>query len=280
MNAFTKHRITLARTRVLPYASDPNFAAILITGSVAEDKTDDTSDIDIILYYHAPLTETEFSRTCEAAKATGGGVHGGTAAEGFAVYEYIDGVRVDLGFNALEEIETIITSVVMATSTDLTQQLIVGGILKSIPLHGDALIQTWKDRLTVYPVALGAAMVKTYCRFSPRWVVKKMIVDRGETLWLREMCLSAAQNLVAALCGLNSLYHPGKWKGISYTISHMQHKPERLQERLEGLFSAPIAAAAAELDALIRETFALIEQHMAHVDLKERKQFYLIERVR
>lgn len=280
MNKFTEQRLVIAQKRIQPYAADPNFKAIIITGSVAEGKTDDTSDIDIILYYEAPFTEEAFQATCEAAKATGGAVHNGTAADGFAIYEYIDGVRVDFGFNPLSEIEEILTGVLDKTDTNLINQLIVGGVLKSIVLHGKAIIQPWKDRLSHYPPALGEAMVKTYLRFSPRWVVKRMGVDRDEKLWMVELCLTAGQNLVAVLCGLNHLYHPGKWKGVASTIKAMTIKPERFQERLEGLFTAPLDDAAAELHNLILEVMALVAQHMPQVDISQSKERYLVDRLR
>ncbi|MBX3085786.1 MAG: hypothetical protein KF716_29380 [Anaerolineae bacterium] len=280
MNQYTEQRIAIAKRRIQPYTADPNFKAIIITGSVAEDKTDDTSDIDIILYYETPLTEEAFQQVCDAAKATGGGVHNGTAAEGFAIYEYIDDVRVDLGFNPLSEIEEILTGVLEKADTTLINQLIAGGVLKSIVLHGEAWAAGWKERLSHYPTALGEAMVNTYLRFYPRWVVKRMGVDRDERLWMIELCLNASQNLVAVLCGLNNLYHPGKWKGIASTLKAMHIKPERFPERLEGLFRAPLDDAATELHNLTLEVMALVEQHMPQVDISQTKQRYLINRLR
>ena len=280
MNEYAQQRVAIAQKRIQPYAADPNFKAIIITGSVAEGKTDDTSDIDIILYYQTSLTEEVFQSICEAAKATGGGVHNGTAADGFAVYEYIDGIRVDLGFNPLSEIEGILTNVLEKADTNLINQLIAGGVLKSIVLHGMDVIQPWKERLTHYPPALAEAMVKTYLRFSPRWVVKRMGVDRDERLWVVELCLDASHNLVAVLCGLNHLYHPGKWKGVASTLKAMSIKPERFQERLEGLFSVSLDEAATQLHNLTLEVMGLVEQHMPQVDISRSKQRYLVDRLR
>jgi hypothetical protein len=280
MNTFTEQRITIAKQRIQPYAADPNFKAIIITGSVAAGKTDDTSDIDIILYYDAPFTEEIFQATVEAAKATGGGFHNGSAAEGFAVYEYIDGVRVDLGFNPIAEIEEIMTAVLEKADTTLVNQLIVGGVLKSLVLHGDAVVQGWKDRIRQYPPALGEAMVKTYLRFYARWIVKRMGVDRDEKLWMVEITLDAVRNLIAVLCGLNHVYHPGKLKGADSTFKELKLSPERFQERVEGLFSVSLEEMATELHNLTLEVMALVEQHMPQVDISANKQRYLIDRVR
>lgn len=280
MNAFTEQRLAIARARVVPFINDPNIRAIMVTGSVADGHTDDASDIDIILFLEQAVSEEVFQAACDSAIQSGGGVHFGTAKDGFAVYEYIDGIRVDLGFNFIAETEEIVTGITERAETDLVHQLVVTGIQKAVVLHGEALIAGWRARLAQYPPALGEAMIKTYLRFHSRWIMQRMGVERDETMWMNEVFLDAAKNLVAALCAVNGLYHPGKWKGVGHTIDKMQHKPDRLLARLEGMFTAPLAQAVIDLDALILEVIALVETRLPQVDISRAKSRYTVARVR
>jgi len=280
MNNHSLLRLQLAQARAEVLATDPNIIAMAVTGSVADDRADDTSDIDLLVFTQAPLSEAAFKQMCDAAIASGGGIHGGTATEGFAIYEYMQGVRCDLGFDTVGQAESVMRSVLEATEINLVNQLIVSGFLKAIPLHGQDWIDGWKARLSAYPPALAALMVKQHLKFYPRWIIQKMGVDRHEKMFLYENYLEAGKNIVAVLCGLNRVYHPGKWKGIAGTINQLTIAPPGLLSRLEGLFTAAPAAAAADLDALIEETFALVEAHMPAVDAAAIRKRYIIDRQR
>lgn len=117
-------------------------------------------------------------------------------------------------------------------------------------------------------------------RFHPLWIMQWMGVERQETMWMNEVFLDAAKNVVAALCAVNGLYHPGKWKGVGHTIDKMQHKPAELLQRIEGLFTAPLAQAVADLDAMIIEVIALVKTHLPQVDISRAKTRYTMVRVR
>lgn len=274
MNRFSEQRMALARRRLERHADDPRLLAALITGSVADDHADDNSDVDFLTTWSEPLTEHEFKAICDAAVASGGGVYGGTPEEGFAVYEYINGIRIDVGYDPKSENEKVINGLVSGESTDLTHQLIASGILKGMPVFGEALVNTWKARLTPYPEALRDKMIVTYLRFTVRWVVQKMMVERDEPLWFYERTMADANNMTAVLCALNRVYHPGKWKGIIETMATLPIQPPSFIPRVLSLFKSPLPAAAAELEALVAQTYGLVEQHMPHIDTRTSKERY------
>jgi len=267
MNEATKIRLELAQRNAARYAANPNIKAILLTGSVVQGGADDYSDIDTSLYYEGGPTEAEFQAACEAARASGGDLHYGTAEEGFAVYEYIEGIRCDFGHGSMAQVEAMMQDFLETPDLeDMNKQIAISGFLDGVPLYGEDWIKAWQAKLAAYPPGLGPALVKKHLRFHPYWVLEKMGVARRDHLFLYETLVTAARNILGILCGLNQCYYPGKLKGMAWTISKMRLKPNNLLARLEQIFLADPAAAVAQLRELIEETLALVETHMPNVD--------------
>jgi hypothetical protein len=274
MNPFSEQRVALAHRRLQRHAGDQRLLAALITGSVADDHADDNSDVDFLLTWSEPIAEHEFQAICDAAVASGGGVYGGTPEEGFAVYEYIDGIRIDVGYDPKSENEKIINGLLSGESTDLSHQLIASGILKAIPVFGDSLIGEWKRRLLQYPEALREKMIVTYLRFTVRWVIEKMMAERGEPLWFYERVMADVNNMTAVLCALNRVYHPGKWKGMVESMAKLPIQPPNFMPRVLSLFKLPLPNASTELESLVADVYGLVEQHMPHIDMRASKERY------
>lgn len=69
------------------------------------------------------------------------------------------------------------------------------------------------------------------------------------------------------LAGINRLYFTTfQFKRMHYFIDQMTIKPDHLAGRLEGLFERDMGEAVPEIENLIRETIALVEAHMPHLD--------------
>lgn len=275
MNDATETRLRLAKQNAARLATNPNVKAIILTGSVAEDHADDNSDIDTIVYIETPMTDDEFKAICDAAIASGGGIHGGDN-KGCAVYQYFEGIRCDFGYDPVPDTETLFRDVLEKADTELINQLVVLGFMNGIPLYGDDWIRQWQARLATYPPALGEAMVRTYMRFRSLWIMEKLGADRGEKMDMMEQFLNLSHNLVAVLCGLNGLYHPGKWKGIHHTIDLMTVKPPNLLPRIESLFTLDLHSSTQEAGRLIEETLTLVETQMPQVDTTRARAYFNI----
>lgn len=278
MRTISKTFLEIARRNTAVFQQNPHIKAILVTGSVAKGVADDNSDIDIIMYYDELPSETAFEAYRQAAFDSGGGFYGGNAEEGFALYQYIDGIRHDFAHAPLSETEALLAEFLVEPDLENNnKQIMLDGILTGVPLKGEAITQKWKDQLAHYPPQLGEMLVKKYLRFRPHWVLQKMGVDRNEIIFLQEELLNAVQNIFGVLCGLNQLYHPGKIKGLNYTVAKMKLAPPNVANRLPALFKVDGQTAVFQLKQLIEETIELVETHLPHIDTAPTRKLFTMQ---
>lgn len=267
MNEASRIRLELARRNAEQLARNPNVRAILLVGSLAQGRADEFSDIDCSVYYHAPPSEAEFQALCARARASGGNLYGGTAAEGFALYEYVEGIRCDFGHVTVDAIEKELQSMLDAPDLDdANKQIVLSGFATGMPLYGEGWISAWQHKLTAYPSKVAPALVQKHLRFYPRWVLEKMGLARNDMLFLRSTLLELEANILGILYGLNGIYPPGKLKGVDHSIAQMHIKPDNLLARLEGVLQVEPAEAIHQLYMLIEETISLTERTMPDID--------------
>jgi hypothetical protein len=272
MNEATRLRVDLARRNAARFAADPNVKAIMLVGSVAHGVADDFSDVDCTVFCERALSAATYDAICAEARQSGGDLYYGSPSEGFAVYQYVEGIRCDFGFETIASAERSFAEMLDQPDTDLVKQLVAGGVVSGFSLYGAEWLAPWQARLAHYPPGLGPAMVRQYLRFHPRWVLEKMGVERGDWLFLHEAFLEAERNILGILCGLNHLYHPGKLKGAAWTIDRMSHKPPDLLARFERILRDEPTQAVEQLIGLIYETLALIEAHLPEVDTSRNRR--------
>ena len=278
MSNLSETRLEMARQNTAVFQQNPHIKAILVTGSVAKGLADDSSDIDIIMYYDVLPSEAEFEAFRQAAFDSGGGFYGGDAEEGFALYQYIDGIRHDFAHALLSETEELLTEFLAEPDLEnVNKQIVLDGIRTGVPLIGADITQAWKDRLANYPPQLGEMLVKKHLRFRPHWVLQKMGVDRNEVIFLQEELLTAVQNIFGVLCGLNQLYHPGKIKRLDHTIAQMEISPPNVAARLPALFEVDMQTAVNNLKQLIEETISFVETHCPDVDTSNTRKLFTME---
>ncbi len=253
--------LELARANALRYSSNPAIKAIIITGSVARDTTDELSDIDTILYSDEAYSEQFFEEEQKLAYADGGDMYGGSAADGFGLYRFVNGIRCDFGFAYCRDVESLLDDVLLEYDPDLDKQLIIEGIRSSRILHGSELINAWIKRSDVYPAELAAAMLQRYLSFTPHWVLRFMGAGRCDRLFLRESFLELQKRILALMFALNRRYHPGKLKGIAAAVEGLEILPPRLLERFDALYDADLHSAVSVAAALVEDTLTLVEEH-------------------
>ena len=130
---------------------------------------DDFSDIDTILYYEQPPTEAEFETTIAAARAAGGDFYHGTAAEGFAVYTYVEGIRCDFGHGPIAAVEKMVADFLAEPDLDdVNRQIAIAGFGDGLPLHGADWVRNWQAKLAQYPPSLGPATTLSSTRPSSK----------------------------------------------------------------------------------------------------------------
>jgi hypothetical protein len=267
MTPESEYLLKIARRNAEMIAHDPNVAAILLMGSVARGEADRYSDIDTAVYYHEAPTEEQFDHIRDDAVAAGGALIGGSPETGFAVYQYdAGGVRCDFAHASLGQWEQDVAAVLERFEADSPLQKVLGGVVEGIPLFGDAIIARLKVK-AAYPDGLRKAMVERHLTFWPTELMRRMMADRGDRLWLTEALVEAQKNILGILMGLNRIYHWGEYKRLDALISRLPIAPQRFAARLRQAQQSEPEAAIDAIGALAAETLSLAARHLPSIDV-------------
>lgn len=266
MNEISKAGITLARRSYIRFKT-PDLISVILTGSAAKGYADDYSDLDTILIYKNPLSNEEFERIVKEAKESGGGLYNGNPEQGFSVYYFIEGIKCDFGFGNQSETQKLFSEVTEESDepVDLIKHLQVSGFIDGVMLFDKNWLQPLIDKARDMPSALKQKLIRQHLKFLPKWAFEKMAVERNDILFYNECIMEDISNMIAILCGLNGIYHPGKLKGAEFTINKMKIKPVNFTGRYKNIFKLNGYEASEELYKLINETLELIDRHMPEV---------------
>jgi predicted nucleotidyltransferase len=240
--------------------------AMLLVGSAATGEVDGYSDVDLLLYYDAVPAETGLHT---ARSAIGAERFVGTdwPGEGYSERYDVEGIHCQLGHVLIDAWEREIAKVVDELDLDarLVKQLI--GLADGRPLHGEQLIAGWRRRAEYTP-RLQRAMVEKHWRFFPWWYYEEKLLRRDATIWRYEVLAQSAYNLVGVLAALNRIYFSTfEFKRVRSYLGAFDVAPSDLADRLEALFTADARTATLELERLVDETRALVDERFPDIDL-------------
>jgi len=249
------------------YVEDLAPRGVLLSGSAAEGVSDHWSDLDLLVYHDELPDEAAIAAI---RPLVGGGdleiLHPWTAGEGYVESYPVRGVECQVGHSTVRSTERHLAEVQVDLDVESLSQKVLDGMLHGVALHGHDLIGRWQQRVAAYPPALSRAMVERYLRFPPMWLLEERMAARDATLWRQQMLVEAAMNLLAVLAGLNRVYFSSfQFKRLHAFADRLASRPDDLAGRLDRLFEEP-ATAGAGLQALVRETIALVERDLPDVD--------------
>lgn len=273
MNEASQYLLTLAKRNAQVYTSLPNIKAIMLTGSAAEGISDFYSDIDMILYYDKLPPEEALLAACRQNQGTDRRLLG-DRNEGALIDVYqVHGVECQCEHTTIATWEHDIASVLEQLDVITPTQKALSGVLTAIPLYGEALIRDWQAQLANYPDTLAQAMVKHHLTIFPLWGIQDRMTTRDATIWHYQLLVEGAYNILGILAGLNHLYYSSfQFKRMHHFIVQMNIAPAALAHRLEIIFHTDATTAAIQLEELISETVALVEQHMPAIDTASFKE--------
>lgn len=270
MNQISKQRLNLAKENLSIFKKQ-GLVAAMVTGSIAKGYGDDNSDIDTILYYEEPFTKDEFDKIVTGARSSGGDLYHGTPEEGFAVYYYLHGIKCDFGVGKHAEQEELITEMLTKPEIDMTKHLVISGFVDGFTLFGDTWVEKWKTEASKYPKELQVLMVNHFKKFHPVWVIEKMALERNDNLFYTESIVEMIGNMIGILCGLNKMYHPGKLKGLEWTIDQMKIKPKNYYLRYNDVLLNR-KNALQNVYILVKESLDLIDEHLPEVSTERNRK--------
>lgn len=262
--------LTVARRIAEVYTTLPAIRAIIVTGSAVEGLSDYYSDIDLIVYYDSLPSEEALADAANHNQGSGrkplGPRTDSEAAEAYQVH----GIECQVAHSTVKAWEEAMASVLEKLDVTSPLQKALSGLLECAPLYGEPLIRQWQTRIGNYPDSLAKAMVEHYLAFFPLWGLQDRLGSRDATVWVHEMLVQIAQNLLGVLAGLNHLYYtPFQFKRMHRFAQNLTISPPNLANRIDALFSAEPARAAAQTEPLVSETLALVEQHMPQIDTSQ-----------
>jgi hypothetical protein len=181
-------------------------------------------------------------------------------------------LKFEISAFLVSTLDRYIVDVVEHSDSTVEKQLRLAALQNSIPLRGQDLVHRWRDKIANYPDALAEKIIRDNVDFGG-WNSVEMCFARGDLLLAYDLLTKVQKEVMAVLLALNRTYmgHPhGKW--LAHFAAGMQHKPSRFAERMLYALRAGSVQGAREMDGVIEETFALVEQQFPQIDLTEIKQ--------
>jgi hypothetical protein len=167
----------------------------------------------------------------------------------------------------LASVEADIAKVVDELDVDTPLQKALEGLHSGLTLHGAETIERLRDRAH-YTDRLQRAMVETFWRFYPLWFVADQLERRDALVWRYEVMAQSAYNLLGVRSGLNRVWFTTfQLKRMRKLVDSFELAPPRLAERVEALFDPDARAAVAELERLVGETHALVQERFPDLEL-------------
>ena len=269
MNKTSRRLMQLAKKIVPLYAADANIRAMSVTGSVADGLADGLSDVDLMIFYDRIPTELEAERARARANVKhvryiAANLPGKVIGELFVS----DGVTFEASHYLVGPVEKAVSDVLQRGDTQYGKQKIVSGILNSLPLYGEPLIEGWRHRAKNYSDQLARGMVSENLDFADFYSKAKAAIQRDDIVLFYMVLLEMEKRLLAIFCGMNRVYHTGSWKNVGLLIGRMKITPKKFAVRMKKILRDEPSAALAELGRLIGETFALVEAKMPEIDTR------------
>ena len=267
-NEASRYLLTLAKRNAQTYSAMPNTKAIILVGSAAEGLSDYYSDIDMCIFYDTLPADEALQAASQQNQGNNRQLFREAGQDACMEIYHVAGVECQLIHTTIAAWERDMATVLEQLDVTSPLQKALSGMLEALPLHGEALVRGWQETLSHYPDALGQAMVKHYMAIVPVWGIQERMQPRDATIWLSQLLVESAYHLLGMLAGLNRLYYSSfQFKRMHHFIEQMSIVPPNLAMRLESLFRGDTAAAATQLEELVREVVALVERHMPEVDV-------------
>jgi len=270
-------RIDLARQISTFYDAE----AIVVVGSPAFNLADAYSDLDLVMFWQEiPSDETRI----EISKQFGQ-IHVVDSFNHEAEFSLQDAAEViHIGENKLK---LDITHKTIAAQTQMIEDVVTGlddnrkklaqirNISRGVVLKGNDLLAEWRNHYEPMPEALKQKLLKTNLHFWAYHPLQKLVIERDDPLFARQLMSDSCEKIIVALCAMNGVYPPDKTKHLRYLLEGLEQPSETL-DRIQKICNQPIMEAHTILNSLIEDIFDIADTF--GYDTQKARTHYATER--
>jgi hypothetical protein len=131
--------------------------------------------------------------------------------------------------------------------------------------------------VALYPDALAVAAVERYGQIDHFWRWE-MLLARGDNLpMLYQGFGDVVRSVLLTLLAANRVYWFG-WKWLDTLAARLRHAPPELLERLRLVYRLEPAEGAAELAALVEQTYDIVEREVPGADVERLRTIFRYRR--
>lgn len=260
-NYHCKWRIELGEQICEKVKAIEGVKAIAIGGSVGRGYADEYSDLEILIFWDKYPDEN--TRKLIVKKLN---------AEYFYPYNYegrednviVNGFRIDLWHLTLEQEEQVIKSIIEDFEIDFGSSNAMDTIRTCIPLFGEEIIYSWKNRAKEYPKEIVIKNIKESLSAIDCTQAELYIIRQNSTL-IYEHIANLQKNIFLIFLALNKQYFPTfKWMYKSFEA--LKIKPKNIEQRFRDVFAyQPRKAYENTLDIMM-ETLDIINEVYPEID--------------
>jgi hypothetical protein len=216
-------------------ALPPVVEEVILTGSVSRGVADEISDIEMLLVTTARLDLAQCFEHAARVGLVDLDTWGAQGTEVSRVFGYYEGVPIETTWWPHDFAEVSVAALLSGEQSAAAEALASG-----IALRTCGLLESWQQRLRVYPEALAAARIEeaalTWGGFHPTGFLT--LARPGERLALVEYHYNDAMRLLRIVFALTGVWQPTS-KRLADRVHALPVKPERLAERIEEALTEP-----------------------------------------
>ena len=262
-------RIDLATELSAVYSNQPGVKVIVIGGSPSRGISDESSDIDMIVYWDSFDNEFLDSAPLSSIAGQPQSIMDHRAEGSMMELYYIDTLNFEVGHISLAYWEETVDAVMNKHIVNPMLQKTLGGFLDSHVIYGMELAESLKEQIRVYPEELARAALQRSLGFYWKGCIEHQGLRRGEIVFFYDAITQTVKRLLAIVSALNkryfAMYEP-RW--IEYELSHMPEKPDRLWERIQELYESDRYEAVENLEILKDEIVGMVRSKYPDLDYR------------
>jgi hypothetical protein len=214
---------------------------IALTGSVARGQADEASDVEVNVWSDAHPDASARGAWLRAAGAEEVWVDVDATPDGTAWTTCrIGTLWLEVAWQTLAAQERVLGELLSGTVTDHHLLVVASAIECAVPLRTAGALSAWQRAVGTYPEGLAERLIERAVGswVWPQWAGEPWAyARRGERFALADRLVADVRGCLRVLFALNRRWEPG-WKWARVATETLAIRPERLTERIEGVFTA------------------------------------------